>query len=166
MTHATMRGFTLVELVMVMIVTGVLAVAVIPRFFNRQDFQDKGFYDETLAILRYGQKAAIVQRRSVCVTFTGTTVTLRIAANPSPATCVTGTPDASTVNLVSPTGASPFVVTAKGSAAFSLVPANFKFNALGQPLAANDALLGAAQTFTVSQVGNIMVEAETGYVHP
>jgi MSHA pilin protein MshC len=161
-----MRGFTLVELVMVMIVTGVLAVAVIPRFFNRQDFQDKGFYDETLAILRYGQKAAIAQRRTVCVTFTNTTVTLRIAANPSPATCITGTPDSSTVDLMSPTGVSPFVVTAKGSAAFVGAPISFKFNSLGQPLAANDTLLAAAQTFTVSGVGNITVEAETGYVHP
>lgn len=160
------RGFTMVELIMVMIITGVLAVAVIPRFFNRQDFQDKGFYDATLAILRYGQKAAIAQRRTVCVTFTGNSVTLRIAANPSPASCVTGAPDASTVDLASPAGASPFVVAGAGSAAFSSVPENFKFNALGQPLAANDALLNAARTITVARVGNIQVEANTGYVHP
>jgi MSHA pilin protein MshC len=158
MTHATMRGFTLVELIMVMVVTGVLAVAVIPRFIDRQDYQDKGFYDETLAILRYAQKAAIAQRRTVCVAFTDTTVTLTIASIADSGVCNKA--------LESPTGVSPFVVTAGGSAVFSSTPANLEFNSLGQPLNATNALLAAAQTITVSRIGNITVEPETGYVHP
>lgn len=157
MRHTKLRGFTLVELVMVMVITGVLAVAVIPRFFNRQDFQDKGFYDETLAILRYGQKAAIAQRRTVCVGFTSNTVTLTIASAANAGNCDTP--------LASPTGGSPFIVTGRGTAAFSAAPANFKFNSLGEPLAANDALLGVKKTITVLRVGDIQVEAETGYVH-
>ncbi len=157
MRHVKRRGFTLVELVMVMVITGVLAVAVIPRFFNRQDFQDKGFYDETLAVLRYGQKAAIAQRRTVCVTFTSNTVTLTIASAANSGNCNT--------TLASPTGASPFVVTGRGTAAFSATPANFKFNSLGQPLAADNSVLGAKQTITVLRIGSIQVEAETGYVH-
>lgn len=152
------RGFTLIELILILTLVGILAVAAIPRFFNQQDFQDKGFYDQTLAILRYGQKAAIAQRRTVCVAFTSTTVTLTIAGSAGSGVCDTA--------LVSPTGASPFAVTAGGTATFSSVPANFKFNSLGQPLAANDSLLGATQTITVSRVGDMKVEAETGYVHP
>jgi MSHA pilin protein MshC len=157
MRHTKRRGFTLVELVMVMVITGVLAVAVIPRFFNRQDFQDKGFYDETLAVLRYGQKAAIAQRRTVCVTFTGNTVSLAIASAANSGNCNTA--------LASPTGASSFVVTGRGTAAFSIAPVNFKFNSLGEPLAADDTLLTAKKTITVTRVGDIQVEAETGYVH-
>jgi MSHA pilin protein MshC len=152
-----MRGFTLVELIMVMVVTGVLAVAVIPRFIDRQDFQDKGFYDETLAVLQYGQKAAIAQRRTVCVTFTSNTVTLTIASVANSGNC--NTP------LTSPTGDAPFVATGRGTAAFSTTPANFKFNSLGQPLAANDSVLTTKQTITVLRIGSIQVEAETGYVH-
>lgn len=166
MTARTNQGFTFVELIMILVVTGVLAVAVVPRFFNQQDYQDEGFYDETMAALRYGQKAAIAQRRTVCVTFTGTSVTLSIASNPSPATCATGAPSGSTVGLASPTGANPFAVNARGSASFSPTPANFKFNSLGQPLDASDNLLATAQTIGVTRVGNMYVEPETGYVHP
>jgi MSHA pilin protein MshC len=142
---------------MVMVITGVLAVAVIPRFFNRQDFQDKGFYDETLAVLRYAQKAAIAQRRTVCVVFTSNTVTLTIASAANSGNCNTA--------LVGPTGAIPFIVTGRGTATFSTTPANFKFNSLGQPLAANDSVLTTKQTITVLRIGSIQVEAETGYVH-
>jgi MSHA pilin protein MshC len=157
MRHTNLRGFTLVELVMVMVITGVLAVAVIPRFFNRQDFQDKGFYDETLAVLRYGQKAAIAQRRTVCVAFSSNTVTLTIASAANSGNCNTA--------LASPTGASSFVVTGRGTAAFSTTPTNFKFNSLGEPLAADDTLLAVKKTITVTHVGDIQIEAETGYVH-
>lgn len=64
------RGFTLIELIMVMVMLGVLAVFAAPRIFNSDDFYARGFHDETLALLRYAQKTAIAQRRTVCVTFT------------------------------------------------------------------------------------------------
>lgn len=40
-----------------------------PRLFDSKDFYARGFHDETLAYLRYAQKTAIAQRRTVCVTF-------------------------------------------------------------------------------------------------
>ncbi len=150
---------------MVLIITGVLAVAVVPRFFNTEDYQDRGFYDETVAALRYAQKSAIAQRRTVCVAFTSTTVTLHIATSSAPATCAPGG-GAGTVNLDAPNGDSPFVVTAKGNAGFSSVPANFKFNALGQPLDLSDVSLPVAgKTIAIARFGNVRVEAETGYVY-
>ncbi len=159
------RGFTFVELIMVLVITGVLAVAVVPRFFDVQDFQDKGFHDEAVAILRYAQKSAIAQRRTVCVAFSANSVTLHIASNSTPATCIPGG-GAGTVALVSPTGTNPFVVTGRGNAGFSATPANLKFNALGQALDANDASLPVAgRTIAIARQANIRVEAETGYVY-
>lgn len=161
----TERGFTLVELVMVIVITGVLAVAVVPRLFDRQDYEDRGFRDESVAILRYAQKSAIAQRRTVCVAFTANSISLHIAADPRPATCVPGG-GAGTLNLPSPTGDSPFVVTGRGEAAFTAVPVNFKFNALGQPISAAEVPIAPPGiVIAIQRVGNIQVEAETGYVH-
>jgi prepilin-type N-terminal cleavage/methylation domain-containing protein len=58
------QGFTLIELIMVIVILGVLAVFAAPRIFNNADFYARGFHDETLALLRYAQKSAVAQRRT------------------------------------------------------------------------------------------------------
>ncbi|HZW22007.1 type II secretion system protein, partial [Noviherbaspirillum sp.] len=63
-------GFTLTELIVTLVILGILAIAIVPRFLDRSTFDSRGFHDETLAILRYAQKTAIAQRRNVCVAFT------------------------------------------------------------------------------------------------
>ena len=152
-----MSGFTLIELVAVLVIIGVLAIAAISRFFDTQVFDSRGFNDQTLATLRFAQKTAIAQRRTVCVTFTGTTVTLIMAtAAGASITCIP------TTNLTSPTGVTPYVLTAHGSASFSAIPANFQFNSLGQAIIA-----GQTQVMQViGASGSITIEGATGYVHP
>jgi MSHA pilin protein MshC len=146
------RGFTLIELIMIMIVVGVLAVVAMPRFFDRHVFESRGFYDETLAALRYAQKSAVAQRRTVCVAFTAISVTLTIASAPGTSPCPANTP------LTSPTGVRPFTVTAKAGVSFAPPPVDFWFSALGKA--------SAAQNIQVNGVATIItVEQETGYVH-
>lgn len=53
------RGFTLVELILVIVVLGILAAVVGPRFFDRQTFDDRLFYEEALAAVRHAQKLAL-----------------------------------------------------------------------------------------------------------
>ena len=71
-------GFTMIELITVMIVVGILAVVAIPRLADRSDFENRGFQDETRSLLRYAQKSAIAKRRNVCVNLAATGVTLMI----------------------------------------------------------------------------------------
>lgn len=153
------RGFTLIELIMVMVIVGILAVVVAPRFFDANVFKSRGFADQVQASLRYAQKEAIAQHRNVCVAMTASDIILTIAS-------ASGAGSACDTNLVSPTGqpsgcpsATYKICTPSAAITLASSPsANFNFDALGTT--------AVTQTVTVSgATNNIVVEAVTGYVH-
>ena len=151
------QGFTLIELVTVVVLVSALSVFVAPRMFNTSVFNARGLQDETLALFRYAQKTAIAQRRVVCVAFTIDSASLRISALPAHSTCDTP--------LRGPAGAVPGTVSGKGGASYSAIPVDFSFNGLGQPVDASGAPL-ASQVLQISSMDSVItVEASTGYVH-
>ena len=64
------RGYTMIELVTVIVILGILAAIAVPRFFDAQVFEERGFYEEVAAALRYGQKIAVGSGCPVRVTIT------------------------------------------------------------------------------------------------
>lgn len=148
--YVRQQGFTLVELVVVIIVLGILAITVMPRFADKSIFNQTGFKDQVQAVLQHARKTAIANRRYVCVTTTASTVSLQLdprlpdgLASPS-CTVNVAIPGSNDNSLSAPTGV-------------TLSPATMlRFDPLGR----------ASATVSFSVAGqNVTVEQETGYVH-
>lgn len=145
------KGFTLIELIVVIIIIGILAITVIPRFANRSNFDARGFYDTTLATLQYAQKSAVAQRRQVCVTIDASSISLKIDPSYGVNSCAN--------NLAGPDGKAPYTLTAPTGITLSPATTNFSFAPSGVP--------SAAQRFTVSELPNktITIDGVSGYVY-
>lgn len=89
------RGFTMVELVMVMVLIGVLAAIGLPKLMGDNSFAAATFGDEVASALRTAQKTAVARRRLVCASVGETAVTLKLANAPGAADCSIALDDSS-----------------------------------------------------------------------
>lgn len=56
---AEQRGFTIVELIMVIVILGIISAVALPRFFDRKSFDERFYFEEVLSSVRYAQKLAV-----------------------------------------------------------------------------------------------------------
>lgn len=63
------RGFTTIELIVVLVLVGILAAIGAGRFFDRGGIETYTYGEQVRAMLRYAQKAAIARNTSVYVRF-------------------------------------------------------------------------------------------------
>ena len=147
-------GFTLVELITVMVIVSIISAIALPRLFSRDLFDSRGFYDQLISTLRYAQKTAIAQRRLVCVTFPTSSRVVLSTASAFGGVCDT--------TLQSPDGQASYAIENVNGVTLGGA-ADFNFDALGRPSFAGAAPL--AITVSGYPTGNVCVAAETGYVY-
>lgn len=165
--HESHKGFTMIELIMVIVILGVLAVFAVPRIFDSSVFNAQGFHDATMAYLRFAQKTAIAQRRTVCVTFSTNSITLAEALNaPDNTSAVTDCSAAVTsTQFLGPDGKAPPTLTSSNAAYSTPTPTSFNFNGLGQPITAAGASMATQTLQVVGAARAITIEGATGFVH-
>ena len=64
-------GFTLIELVVVILLLGILSVVAMGRMFDGNQFKARGFFDDTVTAVRFAQKLAVSTGCEVRVSLSG-----------------------------------------------------------------------------------------------
>jgi MSHA pilin protein MshC len=175
-------GFTMVELIVVMVLIGILGAIGAARFFSRTGFDAAAYADQSAAMLRYAQKLAVAQNRHIFVQATAQGLSLCYSS---------ASPCAGSDHVTAPSGANSgnsatrAFCTAGGSWVPSWncegVPAGatmtlnqatagfFYFDGLGRPYLAADTGDSTFSGLTLTIKGDdltrtISVAQETGYV--
>lgn len=144
------HGFTLVELVAIIVIAGILLAVAGPRFFRADTFSSRGYHDAAAAFLRYAQKLAVARHGDVSVVVDAGGLTLcAVAASPCPAAD----------QIPGPDGVAPYQAMVPSGVTLAGSAASVSFDAQGRP--------GAGLTLSVGGdvARTLTVEAETGYVH-
>jgi MSHA pilin protein MshC len=159
-------GFTMVELIVVMVLIGILGAIGAARFFNRSGFDAAAFAEQSAAMLRYAQKLAIAQNRPVYVQ--ASTQGLQFCyKNAALGAC------ASEDLVAAPSGSNSGGTAVPAGVSMTLSSAaavSFYFNGLGRPYAGADTGDSSFTGLTLTVKGddltrNISIERETGYVY-
>jgi MSHA pilin protein MshC len=168
------KGFTLVELITVMVIVGILGAAAAVRYFDRAVYDAASFTDQARALIRFGQKVAVAQNRPVFVRLDGASVALCFTATAAcpanqrvPAASGSNSGERTTLARCDQSDRWACEGTLNG-VTYTTNPATamFSFDALGRPGVGAGGF--SRMTMNVKAGANsdtVVVEAETGYVH-
>lgn len=145
------RGFTLVELIVVMLLMAVLATVGFGRFADRQPFAVQSLADQLVAGVRTAQAMAMAQRRDVYVKLT--------ASPPALAVCL----DAGCSQPITPPGGDATWLSETQELQFSASPA-FSFAASGAPSFAAALSVQVQNPGGVASPRTVTIEPVSGHV--
>lgn len=139
-------GFTLVELIVVILITGILSISIAPRFFGVAAYENRRVTDELLSALRYSQQMAMNRGGNIELVLTANNFTVQLSGGG---------------NLRSPDGLRPYTKDFPDN--INPNPDTVRFNSLGQPITAAGIPLAINTTLTINGANTITIRANTGY---
>jgi MSHA pilin protein MshC len=147
------QGFTLIELVTVIVIGGILAAVAGPRFFTQTGYSQRGYTEELGAALRLAQKASVACDCLSQLTLTASTYALAQQA-------VSG----NTCNPSNPTWSTP-VVGLDGQAVSGTAPTGITVSPTGAfVFNGSGGLCTSPATSLAIGTDTITIDATTGYV--
>jgi len=152
----TQAGFSLVELVTVMVLLGILSVMVLPRFFDNDIYKERGFQDLFAADVRFAQKKARFSGCEVRVLTTSGSYNITQRAG-----CSSGTFSVAVSRL----GDTSDPVSESAPSGVTLTVDDFYFDSRGRPWDnATSTLWNSSVDLSVGSK-TLRIEAETGYTY-
>ncbi|WP_334131602.1 GspH/FimT family pseudopilin [Silanimonas lenta] len=147
-------GFTLLELVVVLVLLGVLATLVLPRVLEGS-FRDAAFAEQVATAFRYAQRLAVASGCEIEVQVDAATSSYAVRRRADGTDTLCGSSGPFTLDVPNPGGSGAFAGTATGGVRVTQ-GLTLRFDAEGRPTPAGGTVVVGGRS--------IVIEPETGHV--
>lgn len=135
------NGFTIVELIVVVLLIGILSTFIAPKFLSDDDFKARGIADELITAIRHAQRLSMTRGENHRIIITTTSYSVEKSDGTS---------------VRHPDGSTSFSKTIPNNLVST--PSTIAFDQLGRPIP------NSVSTISISPF-TLTVEQETGYAH-